>query len=176
MMVVLGVGNTMMRDDGIGVRAVQALTQAYILPKSVRVVEGGVAGIRLLPFIQDADDLLIVDAVRGLGAPGTIYRLDVTELPMGRGPLMSAHEFGVAELISMADLLGRLPRTRILGIQPFDVASIGMDLSEALRDCLPGILSAIAEELRVMGVDVKRRIEVTSTGTKETGKESGHHA
>ncbi len=89
MMVVLGVGNTMMRDDGIGVRAVQALTQAYILPKSVRVVEGGVAGIRLLPFIQDADDLLIVDAVRGLGAPGTIYRLDVTELPMGWGAARS---------------------------------------------------------------------------------------
>lgn len=176
MIVVLGVGNTIMQDDGIGVRAVQALGQAYTLPSSVRLIEGGVAGIRLLPYIQDADDLLIVDAVSGSGPPGTIYRLSSEEIPLARGPLMSAHEVGIAELISMADLLGKLPRTRILGIQPLEVRSIGLDLSKPLRAALPGIVAAIAGELKAMGVVAREKREWAASEIKTNRIGTRRHA
>ena len=72
---VLGVGNTLMGDDGVGVHAVRALADGYEIPANVLVVDGGVAGLRLLGEIAAADYLIIVDAVRRGGVPGSIYRL-----------------------------------------------------------------------------------------------------
>lgn len=152
--VILGVGNTLMQDDGVGVWAVRALAEAYDLPSHVQLVEAGVAGLRLLSYLNGEDHLLIIDAVHWNGPPGAIYRLTPEDLPKGRGPLMSAHEVGITEVLSVADLLGRRPRTRILGVQPLEVQSVGLELTPPLQEALPQVVAAAVEELQALGVEL----------------------
>jgi hydrogenase maturation protease len=152
--VVLGVGNTLMQDDGIGVRAVQAFQEAYEVSPNVRVVDGGVAGLRWLTILDGAEHVIIVDAVIGAGPPGSIYRLDAGSLPKHRGLLMSAHEIGITEVLSVAELLGMRPCIRLIGVQPAVYQEVGLDLTPPLRVSLPLVTATIAEELSVLGIAV----------------------
>ena len=155
--VVLGVGNAVMQDDGVGVWAIRALAQNYDLPPHVRLIEGGVVGLGLLWDLERADDLLMIDAVDGMGPPGTLYRLGPEDLPKGRGPLISAHDMGMAEVLSMMDLLGKQPHTRIIGIQPLETRKMGLELTPPLREALPRVVAAVVEELQALGVEVLER-------------------
>jgi hydrogenase maturation protease len=157
--VVLGVGNTLMQDDGIGVWAVRRLAETYDLPAHVRLVDGGVAGLRCLPEFKGAEHLLIIDAVSGKESPGAIYRLTPEDLSARQGPFFSAHEVGIVELISVAQMLGKLPRTRILGVQPQEVREVGLDLTPVLRDVLPRVVEAAVGELQALGVRPVRKVD-----------------
>ena len=151
---VLGVGNILMRDDGIGVWAVRALAESASLPPNVRLLEGGIAGLRLLPEITAADELLVIDAARGDGPPGAVYRMELERSPGRRGPIFSAHEVGIAEVLAVAELTGRRPRVRLLGVQPLETDRVGLQMSPALRAAFPRILEAAVEELKAMDVAV----------------------
>jgi hydrogenase maturation protease len=158
--VVLGIGNTLMQDDGIGVRAVRALAEAYEFPTRVRLVEGGTAGLRLLSELEGVEHLLIIDAVSGKEQPGSIYRLTPKDLPKRRGSSLSAHEVGMAELLSTAELIGKRPRTRILGVQPMEAGAVGLELTPPLQKALPFVVSAAVEELKAMGVEMKTKVDL----------------
>jgi hydrogenase maturation protease len=155
--VILGIGNTLMQDDGVGVCTVRAMADGYEFPSHVRLVDGGVGGLRLLSEIDGAEHLLIIDAVQGNGEPGTIYHLGPEDLSEGRGPFMSAHEIGICEVLSLAEFLEKLPHTRILGVQPLEARRVGLDLTLPLQDALPRIVGAIIGELRLLGVEPKRK-------------------
>lgn len=157
--VVLGVGNTLMQDDGIGVWAVRRLAETYDLPAHVRLVDGGVAGLRCLPEFEGAEHLLIIDAVSGKESPGAIYRLTPEDLSARQGPFFSAHEVGIVELISVAQMLGKLPQTRILGVQPQEVRDVGLDLTPMLRGVLPRVVEAAVGELQALGVRPVRKVD-----------------
>lgn len=165
--VVLGIGNTLMRDDGVGVRAVRFLFETYDLPPRVRLIEGGVAGLRLLPEISSANYLLIVDAVEGSGPPGSIYRLGPENLHGREGPLFSAHEFGIRELLSIAEFLGKLPRTRIVGVKPLETEIPGLDLTPMLREALPGVIAAVVEELKAAGIECREKNQGAGSATSD---------
>jgi len=167
--VILGVGNTLMQDDGVGVRTVRALAEAYEFPSHVRLVEGGTAGLRLLSELEGADYLLIIDAVSGKKQAGSIYHLTPKDLPSRRGSALSAHEIGMAELLSTVELIGKMPRTQILGVQPMEAEAVGLELSLPVQKALPYVVAAAVEELRAMGVDIKtKRHQASASG--------GHHA
>lgn len=153
----LGVGNTMMQDDGIGVWAVRSLAESYLAPPEVRLIEGGVSGYRLLAEMAEADALIIIDAVEGERPPGSLYRISAEKLPQRRGPLFSAHEIGIGEVLSVARFRGRLPPTLIIGVQPLESQQIGLDLTPPLREALPRVVAAVVEELRALGVPVTRK-------------------
>ncbi len=159
---VLGVGNKLMRDDGIGVWAVQALCGAHHIPAHVQVVDGGVAGLRLLGEIAQADYLLIVDAVKGGGPPGSIYCLEPEKLPARQGPFFSAHEVGITELLSTLEFAGKLPKTRIIGVEPLETEVVGLDLTEPLRAALPSIVAAVVKELNLIGLELRRKQDLES--------------
>lgn len=152
--VVAGVGNTLMQDDGIGVWAVRTIVKDYVLPPWVRLIEGGVLGLGLVHELCSAEQLLIIDAMNSEGAPGTIYRLDADSLLKRRRTLMSLHEVSVAEVLSVGEFLGLRPRTRILGVQPLEAASFGLELTPTLQAALPRVVAAAVEELADMGVAV----------------------
>lgn len=156
---VLGVGNTLMCDDGVGIHAVQSLADGYELPANVRVVDGGVAGLGLLGEIAAADFLIIVDAVKWGGTPGSIHRLGQENLLPHRGPFISAHEVGIAELLAAAEFSGCLPQTEILGVEPLVMETVGLELSSPLRCALPQVVTAIIERLRARGAELKRKPE-----------------
>lgn len=155
--VVAGIGNILMQDDGIGVWAVRALVKDYVLPPRVRVLEGGVLGMQLVHELCSAEQLLVIDAMHGDGAPGTIYRLDGDSLPRGRRTYMSLHEVSVTEVLSVGEFLGLRPRVRILGVQPLATLSFGLELTSALQAALPNVVAAAVEELGDLGVAVAER-------------------
>jgi len=155
--VVLGMGNMLMKDDGIGVWVVRGLADAYDWPAQVRFVDGGVAGLRCLSEFENADGLLIIDAVLGRETPGTVYRLKPEDVNARGSSRPSAHEVGVFELISVAKAIGKLPPTRILGIQPGDAHEFGAELTPVLRDALPRVIEAVIEELRFWEIEPVRR-------------------
>lgn len=152
--IVLGVGNTVMQDDGVGVKVVHALREGFDLPDNICIIDGGLAGFAWLEEIRAARYLLIVDAMRGDGPPGTVYRVTPDQLANRSGPTISPHEVGVTELLAMAEMLGSLPQTLILGVQPDVTTEPGLELTEALRDAVPRIVAAIIEELRNLGLEV----------------------
>ncbi len=152
--VVAGIGNLLMQDDGIGVWAVRALAEDYVLPPRVRLLEGGVLGLQLVHDLCSAEQLLVIDAMHGEGAPGSIYRLDADSLLKGRRTYMSLHETSVAEVLSVGEFLGLRPRARILGVQPLEAMSFGLELTPALQAALPRVVAAALQELEGMGVAV----------------------
>lgn len=152
--VVAGVGNTLMQDDGIGVWTVRAIAKDYVLPPEVRLIEAGVLGLQLVHELCSAQRLLIIDAMNGEGVPGTIYRVDGDSLSKRRRTLMSLHEVGLIDVLSVGELLGWRPRTRILGVQPLEVRSLGLELTPSLRAALPRVVRTTVEELGYMGVEL----------------------
>lgn len=157
---VLGVGNTLMGDDGIGVHAVQALADSYEFRANVRVVDGGIAGLRLLGDIAAADYVIIVDALKNNGVPGTIYRLRRADIQPRRGPIVSAHEVGIAELLAAAEFSGHLPETQIIGVEPLETETVSLDLSLPLRLAMPQIVAAIFDALHAHGVELKEKLVI----------------
>ena len=152
--VVLGVGNPLMGDDGIGVQAVRVLAESYRIPDDVRLIDAGLSGFAWLPELAAARGVLIVDAVRNNAEPGTIYRFSPDELQGRNGPLLSAHDVGLVEIVQMAELLGPLPPTVILGIEPRNMGTFGQGLSAELQRALPTVVEAIAAELHGFGVAI----------------------
>lgn len=155
--IVAGIGNTLMQDDGVGVWAVRAMARDCALPPSVRLMEGGVLGLQLVHELRLAEQLLIIDAMNGGGPPGTIYRLDADALLKNRPIMMSLHEVGLSDVLSVGKLVGWRPYTRILGVQPLEVQYPGLELTPTLRAALPRVVHAAMEELRDMDVRLTDR-------------------
>ncbi len=120
------------------------------MPEEVRVVEGGTDGFRLLDVITDADRLIVVDAVKGGAAPGTIYRFDIDEIKdCPSGFKTSVHQIGILEVINLSSLIGRTPYTTVIGIEPKSLA-MGMDLSSEIKAKIPRIIELIKEEIKII--------------------------
>ncbi|HIP18836.1 MAG TPA: hydrogenase maturation protease [Sulfurovum sp.] len=121
-MVILGIGNVLQKDDGLGVYAATYLKENYIFSEDVSVINGGVEGINLLNIFMDNDKILILDTIEIEDKPGSIYAIPSGELS-GRGLNSGgAHEIGVLQCIDMLELQGKaIPETTILGIVPAEV-------------------------------------------------------
>ena len=144
---VLGIGNLLMGDDGIGVHVARALSGDPSLPAGVRIVDGGTLGLDLLPLVADAGALVVVDAVDLKANPGTVRVLRGDELHGALGGHVSPHQVGLADLIAVARLTDSLPDpVALVAIQPAMVAA-GVELSAACSAALPAALEAVRTEL-----------------------------
>ena len=129
---VLGIGNLIMTDDGIGVRVVQRLAEGYRFPPGVELLDGGTLGLDLLPRLEGVERLLVVDAVETGGPPGTVMRLCGEEIPLAFRTKLSPHQMGLQDLLAVAELQGNLPAEMVLwGVQPASVEP-GVELSAAV--------------------------------------------
>jgi len=155
--VVLGVGNILLSDEGIGVHAVNALSAAYDLPPEVEVIDGGTSGMDCLDQIAEADLLLIADAMRSGVEPGTITRLDDSQLQAFFKTKISPHQVGLSDVLATLNLHGLAPkRTVLIGTQPQSFA-LGMEPTPALAARLPAIVEALVAELAAAGRPPARR-------------------
>ncbi len=103
--VVLGLGNLLRRDEGLGIRALERLQARYALPDSVQLVDGGTLGLDLLSYLEEAERVLILDAVLTDGPPGTLLRAAGDEVPAFFGMRTSPHEIALADLLAVTKLL-----------------------------------------------------------------------
>lgn len=150
--VVLGVGNLIMGDEGVGVRCVQALEAARSLPEHVRLIDGGTSTHALLEQVEDLDLLLIVDAVAGRQAPGTVVSFEGDQIPSAFSNRLSPHQHGINDMLAQLALLDRSPkRVVLIGVQPERI-ELGLDLSPTVANALPAlcarVLAAVALDPR----------------------------
>ncbi len=155
---VLGVGNILLRDEGLGVHAVNALLTRYQFSPNVEVVDGGTQGLRLLESILEADRVIAVDAVKQGGMPGSVYRLEFEEAKRTSNVKNSLHELDLVETLGCAELLGGLPPTVIVGIEPEDIMSWDDTLSETVRERLEDLLACVLNEIEKAGGSFKEVI------------------
>ncbi|MHB8170281.1 MAG: hydrogenase maturation protease [Thermincolia bacterium] len=144
---VLGVGNILREDEGVGIHAIQAFAQRE-LPPNVEILEGGTAGIELLHLIEGVDHLVVIDAMDAKAEPGAIFKFqpgEVSVFPDNFG--MSFHQVGLLEVLNMARILDKLPETMIFGIQPQSM-EWGMELTQPLTAKLPKLLELVDDYIK----------------------------
>jgi hydrogenase maturation protease len=148
--VVLGVGNLLMSDEGLGVRCVLELERAGGLPAGVRVVEGGTSTHELLEDLEDLDVLVIVDAVAAGQKPGAVLRFEGSQVPAAFSNTFSPHQHGINDLLASLAFLGRAPRRVILlGVQPERLA-LGMELSSTVEAVMPELKRRVHAEVEAV--------------------------
>ena len=154
---VLGIGNLIMTDDGIGVRVVQQLAKRYRIPQGIELLEGGTMGLNLLPELEGVERLLVVDALETGEAPGSLLRLEGDEIPLAFETKFSPHELGLKDLLTVAALMGEAPDEVVLwGIQP-ERLDLGEELSPSVAARLDDLTDRVADELRRWGFTLDSR-------------------
>ena len=156
---VLGVGNTLMSDEGIGVHVVERLVQRYNVPEEIQVLDGGTLGMDLLYYMEGVPNLLIVDAIQANREPGYLLRLADDDVPAFLSMKMSPHQIGVPDMLATAKLRGTTPPNIVLwGVQP-ELIEIGTDLSGTLLALLDSLVEKVVDELRRWGHTIEPRVD-----------------
>lgn len=149
---VLGIGNILLSDEGIGVRVVETLRERYVLPASVEVFDGGTAGMDLLEVLAGRRHLIIVDAIVAAGPPGTVHRLSDSDVPAFLRQRLSPHQLGLPDILAFLALMDAAPETvTIFAVVPGDL-SLGLTLSAELDAVREPLAGTIAQELTRLGV------------------------
>ena len=143
--VVVGVGNLLLRDEGIGVHIAHALQPIDIL-RNVKIIDGGTSP-DLPYYLKDTDKLVIVDAVKAGGKPGTVYRFHPHDVNIESERMVSVHELGLEQSLKMMRLMGGEPREIvIIGIEPKEI-DWGTELSAELKQKIPEVINVVLNEI-----------------------------
>ncbi|MDA8442123.1 MAG: HyaD/HybD family hydrogenase maturation endopeptidase [Peptococcaceae bacterium] len=147
---VLGVGNVLMQDEGAGIHFLRELEKRD-LPEDTELLEGGTAGMELLYLIEGVDHLVIVDSIEAGAEPGAIFKFkpdDISVMPPEYN--VSLHQIGLLEVLKMGQILDKLPLTvTIFGIQP-KIVDWGMELSPELKTKMPKLVQLVTDELYML--------------------------
>jgi hydrogenase maturation protease len=148
---VLGLGNLLMQDDAVGVHAVQRLQREFHWSSQVRILDGGTLGLDLLPYLEEAQRVLIIDALEMRSTPGSVHRLVGEEVPRAFAGKLSVHQMGLQDLLAVAELQGTLPaEVVVLGVQAVSV-DMGLELTPTVAAALDGLIVAVLEQLQQWG-------------------------
>jgi hydrogenase maturation protease len=138
--IILGIGNLLNRDEGVGIHAVRALQQKNAVG-DFEIVDGGTLGLNLLPLVEEATHLIVLDAIDARQAAGTLIELGRDQVPLFSSIKMSQHQLSFQEVLGLAQMRGHLPAyLTLLGIQPADL-QVGVELSPIVAQALAQLIS-----------------------------------
>jgi hydrogenase maturation protease len=141
---IVGIGNLLCRDEGIGVHVIQEMKNMR-LPDHIDLLDMGTSTMDLISYLEEVKKLIVIDAMKAGGTPGTIYRCKPEDLlPTEEGPI-SLHEIGLLETLDMAKKKGLEIDTVVIGVEP-KVIDWGMELSEEVKSKIPTIIEAVLKE------------------------------
>jgi hydrogenase maturation protease len=167
---VLGVGNLLLSDEGVGLRVVERLVTTYQMPEEVLTLDGGTLGLDLLYYLDGVENLLIIDAVEMDQEPGTLVRLEGDQVPSFLSVKMSPHQIGIPDMLFAAQLRDLYPRNVVLwGVQPGSL-QVGLDLSPQVAAQVSVLVKNVLEELTRWGHHL-----APSTGESSHPVESTNH-
>ncbi|HEY41802.1 MAG TPA: hydrogenase maturation protease [Dehalococcoidia bacterium] len=143
---ILGVGNILLSDEGIGVRVIEAMKDRD-LPPDVELLDGGTASLELLNIMANRDKVIVIDAVEGGGEPGTIYRFTPDDIKYQSMTFTSLHQISLLETLTDAKYLGIAPKTIvILGIEPKELG-LGLDITPEVAAVIPRVVELVMAEI-----------------------------
>ncbi|HEY3273023.1 MAG TPA: hydrogenase maturation protease [Methanocella sp.] len=147
--VVLGVGNRLMGDDGFGPRVIEALEKRDI-PSNVEVMDAGVGGMAILSWIEGADKVVIIDSVQtGNEPPGTVYRFTDKELPPSDMFMLSLHDLNLVDTINIGRIVQKMPdEIIILGVEVKRVAEFDDRLTPEVEAAMAEVIDLVTEEIK----------------------------
>ena len=149
---ILGLGNLLLSDEGVGVHAVNAMARRFKMPEGVEILDGGTSGMDLLDAIAGRDHLIVCDAIRSDERPGSVHRIDDESVAAFFATRISPHQIGLSEVLASLELLGERPKhVTIIGVVPADL-SLGTELSAAAREGMEESIDFIFDELTAIGV------------------------
>jgi len=147
---ILGVGNPLAGDDGVGVRAIEGLAAAGDLPEGIRLLDVGVLGMDILAWTRPDEPVVILDAVHGPGDPGTLYRLELDQIAAPAEPPLSVHDLGIVDALHAARLMGRPLRGTLIGVEPARIEAFTAGLSPPVAAALPALQAAAIREAELL--------------------------
>jgi hydrogenase maturation protease len=149
---VLGIGNLVMGDDGVGVMVAQKLQQRYRFPDNVEIMDGGTLGLDLLPKLENISHLILIDAVETGNKAGTCVRLYGNELPIALETKLSPHQMGLKDLLAVSELMGHSPQEMVLiGVQPGSI-EMEIGLTPEVEAQVDTLVTNVLIELKNWGV------------------------
>lgn len=151
---ILGIGNVLWADEGFGVRCVETLADRYAFPQNVRLLDGGTQGLYLLPFMEEADALIVFDAVDYGLPPGSLKLVENDQVPAFMGAKkMSLHQTGFQDVIATAQLMGYCPTQMLLiGCQPVELEDYGGGLRPAVAAQIDPAIAVALDKLAEWGI------------------------
>jgi hydrogenase maturation protease len=162
---VVGLGNILLRDEGVGVRLVERFAERFELPSEVEVLDGGTSGMELIHSIAGRDALIVCDAVVSDKPPGSLTRIAGEELPASFRTRLSPHQLGLSDLLATLRLLEQAPRhIALIGIAPQRL-DLGTELSPRVESALEEALALLIAEIESLGLRLHPR-GVATLGTK----------
>lgn len=151
---ILGVGNLLLADEGIGIRVVERLDQLFQLPENVETLDGGTLGMDLLYHLEGVKNLLIVDAVETGQPPGSVIRLEGEDVPAHMSIKMSPHQVGVPDMLFAAKLRDMYPeQIALLGVQPERIETT-LELSPVVAAQLDSLVEQVSAQLQQWGISL----------------------
>jgi hydrogenase maturation protease len=154
---ILGVGNILLKDEGVGVRVIERLDNDFQFPDNIRIVDGGVLGTRLMGIVADADVLIVVDAVQNSQSPGTLYRLAGDQVPRRVLAKQSLHQLDLPEVLALCSAIDHTPETIVIGIEPEDIHTMDMELTPAISLKMGDLVAMVLNELERLNVPYSRK-------------------
>jgi hydrogenase maturation protease len=145
---IIGVGNILLSDEGVGVRVVEAIQQMK-MPDNVEVLDGGTASMALLDSLGDRDKVIVIDAIKGNHEPGTLYRFTPDDISAQREVITSIHQLGVLDALAHVEYMGCAPKSVVFfGIEP-DKLDLGLELTPKVKSKIPRVIELVLRELGI---------------------------
>ncbi len=150
---IIGIGNILFKDEGLGVYAAKYLAANYRFDENVEIIDGGTLGFKLMRYYQEFDKVLIFDTLSIEDDPGSVYNIP-SDVLLGLGAYRkTAHEVEVVEMLEICSLLEKIAKTNIVGMVPEDIESVEIDLSQSVREHFPTLITSALEELQKDGIE-----------------------
>lgn len=154
---VLGLGNILIQDEGIGVRVVELLQEQYDTPEEVEILDGGTAGMALYEHIIDRDYLIVIDAVKTGQPPGTLVKLVDEEVPAFFRNKVSPHQMALADILAALKIAGEeIAYISVIGVEPASLQT-SIELSDTIAAQLQPLVNATLNELQQLGYPLKQK-------------------
>ncbi len=158
---VIGIGNILFKDEGIGVYTAKFLEQNFKFSSDIDIVDGGTLGFKLMRYYQEYEKVIIIDTVSIEDTPGSIYNLPADVL-LGLGEYRkTAHEVEVVEMLEICSLLETIAKVNVVGIVPKDIESVEIGLTKEIKNAFSGLYQEVLKELQSVGIEATKIKDVS---------------
>ncbi len=162
--ILIGVGNILLKDEGVGVYAAKYIAENFLFSPSIDVIDGGTIGYKLINYFQSYSKVFILDTISADDEPGSVYSMPSKAL-MGMGHYRrTAHEVEVVEMLEICSLTETMAEVNIIGIVPEDTKSVGIDLTDKLKSHFDAFVGTAINELKKADFKARHKRNKKSLG------------
>jgi hydrogenase maturation protease len=160
--IVIGVGNLLFKDEGVGILAAKYLEENYEFEGDIEIMDGGTLGFKLMTYFQEYDNVIILDTVSIEDKAGDIFRLP-SDVLLGLGQYRkTAHEVEIVEMLEICSVLDKHAEVTIIGIIPEDIVSVQIGLTKTIEEKFMGLINQAIIDVENLGIKVSKKEEQKS--------------